>query len=409
MTDSGKEETKSKEAETVREAEEEEGYRRRRFPVFFLLFLVLLTGGAIFGIRRIELYLAHRMEVLESSNPDPVAEELAKTLVTGDFMGLPVTIASGEEIVADTPYRELSRISAFVSERFAGKIPKVTAVAASDGERTYRIDAGADAELYLTLAEKKKALEYGYSSWEGERVHVPARELLPRTLYFRVPEDITVLLDGEELDRTYSSKEEESVPLLKRLETLEIVAAPEVLLYEVEGIFLAPGVEMRDAEGRSVPYEEEGSQYTADFTAPEGFAEEQQDWILAMIEPWGRYLTEDGGLGPAVARVRAGTPAYHTISKATVHWTAGHAGTSFAEKSVDNFKVYSGLCFSCDVHYQQTVHFREGRVWDTHMTWIFVRKDEASPYQLADLRMRLPGEDKNADGVPDETPDDTNP
>ncbi|MBQ6735037.1 MAG: hypothetical protein IJR00_09025 [Lachnospiraceae bacterium] len=364
--------------------------RRRRFPVFFLLFLLLVIGGGIFGILRIRQYVTHRMEVLEQSNPDPVAEALAAKLVSGDFQGLPVTIANGEEIAGETPFRELSRVAQFVRDKCSGKTTSVTAVAETETERTYRIDAGAEPVLFLTLAEKKNALEYGYSSWEGKGIHIPAEDLIPKTLYFRVPSGTVITLDGEVMGEAYRKEEEEHIPLLAQLTALEIVSPPTFLSYEIEGIFLDPQVRMTDAEEREIPFEEEEYRYTAGFTAPEGFAEEQEAWILSMIEPWGRYLTEDGGLGPAVARVRAGSPAYHTISKATVHWTAGHGGTSFADKSVDNFKVYSALCFSCDVHYKQTVHFREGRLWDTHMTWVFVRKDESAPWLLADVRMWYP-------------------
>ena len=69
--------------------------RRRRFPVFFLLFLLLVIGGGIFGILRIRQYVTHRMEVLEQSNPDPVAEALAAKLVSGDFQGFPSRSQTG--------------------------------------------------------------------------------------------------------------------------------------------------------------------------------------------------------------------------------------------------------------------------------------------------------------------------
>ncbi|MBR5970139.1 MAG: hypothetical protein IK016_07315 [Lachnospiraceae bacterium] len=365
--------------------------RRRRFPWFFLLFLLLMIGGGVYGVLRIEKYLLHRMEVLEQSNPDPVAEEIAQALATGDFQSLPVTIANGEQITGEVTFRELSRVSDFVREAFQDRQVNVVPLSESNGERMYRVDAGAQPVLLLTLAEKKKALEFGYSAWEGKSVQLTDGALLPETLSFTVPADDVITLDGTVLERDESGTEVSAVlPLLSQLVSLELAEQPSVVRYKAEGLFRNPEVTITDATGRPVAFTEEEGHYKAGFSAPEGFAEEQEGWILSMIEPWGRYLTEDGALGPAVAKVRAGTPAYHTISKATVHWTAGHAGTSFADKSVDNFRCYSALCFSCDVHYKQTVHFREGRVWDTHMTWVFVRKDENAPWLLADVRMLQP-------------------
>ena len=185
-----------------------------------------------------------------------------------------------------------------------------------------------------------------------------AASLCRRDLRITAPADLTVLVDGRELESTQA---QQSAGILEGLSS--VVSAPyRCLTYTLSGVYGTPEITARDPEGRTL----------TPVTAQDGtvrFYYENDPEAAAQLEPYAdrffqSFVTytssaySQARYYDLLSRIRPGTALYDYInqSKDAMIW-APYTETEFHQLRYDNFHYLSPTCFLCTVRYDADMTF----------------------------------------------------
>ncbi|MBR0172543.1 MAG: hypothetical protein IJQ21_07110 [Lachnospiraceae bacterium] len=383
----------------------QESVRKKRgiFPLFLLVYVLVFIAVSAFLMTRLYKLLVSYEAAYQKSLPEGYAADAFTRIASGDTDGLRVLLAD-ESTPGTDDFNNLQIVQDHIrSKSGAWDMPydkdPGEPVARTQGKAVYEYSAGGMPFARLTLTEEPGALDYGFSSWRADTLNILDEACLPSEVTFHLPGDATAYVNGIPLDRKeYLLEDGERITLLDTLVAEKIVAEetiPTKKTVSVRGLFFDPKLAVRDADGNVIPAyrREDGVYEAADFFAPDDFVQSVSSYVEGMLEPWGLFFSRDGGYYNIQRYFLPGSPVDRYLPNVDVSWMQYHNRVAFENKRVENYRLFTDRCFSCDVHFEQIIgvgNNPEVRRWNTDMTWIFVRREGSDTWLLADM-MTLTG------------------
>lgn len=241
----------------------------------------------------------------------------------------------------------------------------------SDNLKAYFITVDDENVIKLELKALVKEGGFGFDEWEiKDAVFLNEYKIL-------VPENSALKVNGKEVSTDYISSSQSMIPGMEVMyENGNPWQIPYMIEYTVSGFIKAPEVAVtHENTANDLAVNDDGI-YVYPFSPDETFAEDNTEWIISVAEDYGKYITKDSDFAEIANHLLAGSEVYSNIQTLEIRWYAEHESYEFNNQEVNNYKLYSDKCFSCDVHFQQII-FSGGKPteYNTDLNWTFVKKN----------------------------------
>ncbi len=355
--------------------------KKKKVPAFLVGYLTFLAVCILFWIIVIA-YVHSCLVRYEASQPEYFVEELVDRLQNDG-------ISSVFQVAAPTTrFESADSIEAFFEDRIKGrtivyKQDKTNYDVAAPayhiyadgylvGDVTLRETSSEPLMFILTVSEWEVASTTLNSGAGRESVTVSA------------PDTCSVLINGVPMgegELTGNAVIPEVFQYAK-----DYVAVPRVVEYQVQGLLKKPVVEVLDADGRVMEYEEAYEEGHTRITV-EGFAVSEMDSQLAsmVLENAERYTNFFSGDLPGchnstkpIADMFPKDSYYLTLAdtyrKEDMWMYSDHATPTFENEKISNYIRYSDELFSCEVYFDKKIPLTKmsvTRVDTTHSRFVY--------------------------------------
>lgn len=351
--------------------------KRKKFPVFRVCYLLLLAGCIIFW----SLVIRHVYDCLlryEAAQPERVVEALTKKMAdqgVGSVFSIDAALSRFESVdcVRDC-YEESLRGETFTWQQDQSSYDVSAPV--------YRIYAGERHIGTITLREvssRPLMLILSLSEWEVAAVE-PVVDAGQESVTVTVPDSCSVLVNGEALGEQELTGTE-TVPEQFQY-VVKYVDVPRLVEYRVEALFRKPEVEILDAFGNPMEYEEIREEGDTMITVDKFPVSEMDPQLEAMVlenaKRYSNFFSKDlPGCERSTKPIADMFPedSYYmtmaeTYRKEDMWMYNEHTTPFFENESVSHYISYSDQLFSCEVRFDKKTpltNMRATRTDTTHM------------------------------------------
>lgn len=354
--------------------------KKWKFKLFLLIYSILWCIGIIIGLNLLWDFLddyenSMPVHVMEENLP-MFGEEECETLLHMDGLIEPSKFETKEMI--KNIYINSIHGKSISFEKKAGEY--------SDEHPVYLIKADQDDLAVVTLKKRKGKSHFGFTRWEFGTVSnfmSASHEVI-----ISVPSNASISLNGIPVGDEYIVSKDNGVETLDHVIGLagEI---PFMVTYRISGLYesqIEPEVKGFDGTLLTAVAKEDGS-LVCDFSSPQVLISESTPRILAWIETYGRYITNDGEFEELEPYLLKGSPAYQSLKSVVTDWFTDHDSVEYKNQKAENFKSYNETCFSCEVSFDQIIH-RNGEeyVYSSNLLLIFIKDN--GQWLLSDMSIQ---------------------
>lgn len=354
--------------------------KKRKVPVFLICYLCFLATCIAFWVL-VVCYVQQCLVRYEAAQPEYFVDEL-----TGRLSGSGISSIFKVD-AAPTRFESAEDVAAYYDKNIQGK----TIVWQQDkssydvSSPVYRIYADEVPVGVLTLREaSSEPIMFILTLCEWE---VAAAEPLiaapSESITVTVPENYSVLVNGEAMG---AGELTGNFTVLEQLQYAEdYVAVPRIVEYHVQGLFKKPVVEIYDAFGASVEYEES---YEAGHTQiiVDTFPVSEMDpqlaaQVLENAERYTNFFSRDlPGCRNSVEPIADMFPkdSYYleladNYRKEDMWTYSAHSEPTFENEKVSDYISYSDELFSCEIYFDKRIVLstKAVRIVTTHERFIF--------------------------------------
>ncbi len=361
------------------------------WPVYlgFLLVLALLWAAVIW-------YVAGCMRTYEAAQPERIAERLAGQLQAGepipgmDFQALCSRFEDGEACAAAW------------SARLEGKTLSCEKAADSYDAKAPVYNLLADGEPAAAVALRETSsyplmFILSVPEWEVTSV-TPEMGTAGAPLRITVPDSFTVKINGVEADER--ERAGESRPVEEFQYAAAYTDVPELVDYEIGGLFLPPEIEILDYLGRRVDCAPDGENRIdlEEWPPAEEMDGELRDYVLQNAKNYSNFFSADlRGSSASTAPIRYMFPEdsdYLTLAenyrRHDMWMYSPHHAPTFSGEEVSGYIPYSEDFFSCQVGFdKKMILSKTGQErHDIHKTRYYYVKIDGK-WLIADMRAVL--------------------
>ena len=325
--------------------------------------VLIIISGVVIAV------LWNFLKCFEYSKPDSVMAEIVELIQDGDGNS-EITKYLG---IADNPFETKEIENEYFAQITKDKEIDFRLITdeSTDTLKTYHVKADGVNLMKISLKELSQEGGFGFDEWEiKDAVFLNEYKIL-------VPENATLLINGKDVSSDYITSSESMVPGMEDLYNEgNQWQIPYMVEYTVSGFIKEPQVSVVDNDVTTEISLNEDGYYVYPFSTNQDFPQENSEWIIGVTEAYGKYITKDAEFGEVSRHLLFGSEVFRNIQTLEIRWYAEHQSYEFKNQEVDNYKVYSDKCFSCDVHFQQIIYCSgEATVYNTDLNWTFVKKN----------------------------------
>ncbi len=354
--------------------------KKKKVPVFLIGYLCFLAACVAFWVLVIN-YVQKCLVRYEAAQPEYFVEGLTEQIINGGIssvfgvINVPTRFESAEEVAAYYDKSVQGKDIVWLQDKGSYDVSSPVYRAYADGEQvgvlTLREASSEPLMFILTMCQ--------WAVGSAEPVLAPPSE----SVTVMVPEGYGVLVNGQELgagELTGNAVIPECFQYVK-----DYMAVPRLMEYHVENLFEKPEIEIRDASGVSVEYEED---YEAGHTriAVDQFAVSEMDaklaaWVLENAERYTNFFSGDlPGCRTSVKPIADLFPKDSYYLKLADNyrkedmWTySAHSEPTFENEQVSQYIRYSDELFSCEIYFDKRIALsaRTVRTDTTHMRYFY--------------------------------------
>ena len=325
---------------------------RFRFPFFYTIFFLVLVGAS-YAVRHYLGVLKLVLADYEDSLFKYVAEDVFETYFKNpDFEFLLDTTE-----YAVSPAESKADLLRYVVDSIGdGEVTYKNVKTNLDGVKVYDVKKGSVKFAVFTLERLERRSEYGFELYgfgNVEFIYTPPPGLGVKV---RVPERCTVYVNDLALGPEYVIQAD--IPSDIRVILPEGVRGIYYSIYEINGLIYEPTVFVFDEEGKEneLRYDGSGRMYSADkITYSEEWKKRHEEYVIAAIQAYASFMTNDGPKAEAVKYFKRGTPLFTKLNGAETQWMMPHTGCYFTEVETGKFYAYDENTFSCTVGMKQVL------------------------------------------------------
>ncbi len=340
------------------------------YGIFFTV--ILLFFGFLAGVLS---YLDGWLVNYEKSQPKVKSQETFDQYFAVPDWGQLYDLAG----YTDTKYEGKQQFAQYMTEMVGDQELRFVATASGDPLMLskYLLKAG-DARIgTFTLAAQEGSKKI--KKWELSNVTLPVTRKEGVTV--SVGPGQTVYINGvaltqEHIIRTTVTMAEEYLP--------EGLHGHSATTYHIDGLLVAPKVEVKDAQGNPVAltYDENLKQYTAEFAkASFTISDRDRETVIAAAKVLSEFRIERKGQDSLSRHFDKNSDYYKaTVKQDTWMQTTLYKSHKFSEPVVSEYYVYSDSLFSAHVEMTLYVTRTDGSVkeWDASNTFFFTKRSDGT-------------------------------
>ncbi len=365
--------------------------RKKKVPVFWIGFLVFVLVLVAFWAVVIG-YVYRCMAVYEAAQPERLVEAAAEAFRDGsalETMEFPHTRFESPEAAREA-YAALLEGKEITYRKAAGHYDAMAPA--------YSICAQDTPVATVKLREKSsESLMFILTLQDWEVASVTPELETAEACTVVAPDIYTVRINGQDLG------EEELTGNRYAIEDFQYAAAyvavPELVEYQVKGLYAAPRIEVLDRWGQPVELVETGEgQYRADGFAPGVMDSELEAAVLKNAKDYSNFFSRDlAGCTASIAPIRPLFPedSYYlelaeNYRRHDMWMYSGHYAPTFSNEEVSNYTEYGEDFFSCDVTFDKKMILKktgQERHDITNTQYYYVNLD--GKWVIADMKQIL--------------------
>ncbi|MGM9600067.1 MAG: hypothetical protein ACI3W5_00600 [Faecousia sp.] len=277
----------------------------------------------------------------------------------------------------DTAYEGKEEFVQYMTEKVGSQELRYTATASGDPDRLSKYLIKLGDERIGTFTMRVKDSSKAIKQWELYAVELPVQRKESVTVC--VGSGQTVYINGVALG---------AADLIRTTTTLAEDYLPEGLhgysssTYQVEGLLVAPKVEVKDEDGNlvAITYDAELKQYTAESAKPTfTISDRDRETVIAAAKVLSEFRIEAKDQ-TALARHFDKNSDYYKATVSQDTWMQGYKSYKFSEPVVSEYYVYSEDFFSAHVEMTLYVTRNNGTVkeWDASGTFFFTKRSDGT-------------------------------
>lgn len=347
------------------------------FSVFLLTYSLILILLIAIGLKWVWGLLVD----YENGLPEVTANRIAASFTAEKMMK-----ALNEEDIAISAYETQQVVVEKLKEKINGK------------EITYRRNGAdyvtskpayymmVDNEPFAKFSLKQVAQNrHGFPVWEMEKMEILDDVLEMKDIVVKAPVGAKVYANGVLVPENTENVIKEPIDLAKNIKDyVEIV--PEYQVYTLKGLYGQPSILV---EGENIaPLVMDGEIYFYDYISDDAFLKENEELLRWLAEKYGGYLINRVSFNTLSQKLVGNAKQF--LSDIPAIWAYLYGETY--EYEITNFKTsnckrYAKDCFSCDLEFTLSVHYRVTKniTYDTKLSCMFVLVD--GEWKLADFIM----------------------
>ena len=333
------------------------------FVVIMVIILILLNG---------------LLKDFEASEPDNKMNEVVKEMTTDNIESL-----IKESDINLTEFESIDVIVDFFKEKMKDKDISYKRKSGEfrPASPVYQILAG-ESPIAKVKLESDGKNSHKFTTWKLGEITFNDYIEVGNEISILAPSNAVVKLNGIEVNESYKVGEDTVVAETKNIgEYADIVYMSK---YNIEGLVVEPEVTV-ELSGVKLDIVKDKNTFTSKFSTDESLLAEQKDYIINIMEHYGKYIINRGNLSKLLSYTVGKAHTYLSDIPAVWAYLYGMTYTyEFRNESVTNLIKYSEDCFSVEVYFDLYVDYTKGNNTNkTSMTYIFVKKDNA--WVLADF------------------------
>lgn len=288
----------------------------------------------------------------------------------------------------DTAYEGKEEFVQYMTEKVGSQELRYTATASGDPDRLSKYLIKLGDERIGTFTMRVKDSSKAIKQWELYAVELPVQRRESVTVCVGTGQ--TVYINGVALG---------SADLIRTTTTLAEDYLPEGLhghsssTYQVDGLLVAPKVEVKDEDGNlvAITYDAELKQYIAESAKPTfTISDRDRQTVIAAAKVLSEFRIEAKDQ-TALARHFDKNSEYYKATVSQDTWMQGYKSYKFSEPVVSEYYLYSEDFFSAHVEMTLYVTRNNGTVkeWDASGTFFFTKRSDGTWIVTDTNKMRL--------------------
>ncbi len=366
------------------------GHKKRRVPVFRILYVVFLWTLVLFWAAVLN-YVQRSLTAYEAAQPERVMEALALKIEEGGGEEA-IPVSSGSNRFEDGDLQKNRYL-----EALSGKeITFEKAPGSYDMQQpVYHLYADGKKIASVTLRETASEtvmLILSVQEWETASVE-PVLEAEEKGYLIYVPNNCTVMMNqiaADERELTGNKRDIEEFEY-----AAEYISVPYIVEYRIEGLLDVPEIAIFDCFGQEVEYTIEGDVVEYAGLPTSEMEEELKAFVLKNAENYSDFFSGDlAGGDKSVEPLRYMFPKDSSFLELAENYRRNdlwmysmHQTPVFANEKVSNYVRYSEDFFSCDVYFEKNMLLtKTGQVRTvvTNDKYYYVKLDGS--WVIADMR-----------------------
>lgn len=353
--------------------------KKKKISFFWISYLFFLLIGIAFWILVIR-YVHNCLIRYEAAQPEHVVEKLTEKIVS-EGVGSVFNVNT-----VFTRFESLDFVKNYYAESARGETISWQQDKSSYNVSApvYRFYAGEQPIGSVTLREtSSEPLMFilSLSEWEVESA-VPILDAGQESVNITAPDTCSVMVNGISLGAEEFTGNE-TVPEQFQY-AKDYVAVPKLVEYRVQDLLEKPSVEIRDASGNSLKYEEayeaEHTQITLDTFPVSEMDPQLKAMALENAKRYSNFFSRDlPGCQASIKPLADMFPEdsyYLTLAenyrREDMWMYSAHSTPSFENESVSNYIRYSDDLFSCEIYFDKKIPLTKVSVTRTDTTHMMV-------------------------------------
>ncbi len=337
------------------------------YPTVFVAIMVIIL-----------ILLSGLLKDFEASEPDNKMDEVVKDITIDNIESLikesNIKLSEFEDtdVIVDS-FKDKMKDKDITFKRKSGEF--------KPSDPVYQVLAGEEPIAKVTLESDGKN-SHNFTTWKLGEITFNDYVEEGNEISIYAPKNAVVKLNGIEVNESYKVGEDTVVPETKNVgEYTDVVYMSN---YTIKDLKVEPEITV-ELSGTKLNVVKDKNVFKSEFPTDETLLAEQKDYIINIMEHYGKYIINRGNL-PKLLSYTVGK-AHTYLSDIPAVWAYLYGMTytyEFRNESVTNLIKYSEDCFSVEVYFDLYVDYTSGNNTNkTSMTYIFVKKDNA--WVLADF------------------------
>ncbi len=349
-----------------------------RFAIVYILLSAAFIGFWIFLINGV---VKKDMDIFEAAQPNHKMDEFVKVIEAGDISSM--NFAEGSSRFESPDIYKNTFAEAIKGKKITYKANETSYDALAP---IYELYAGeGDSELHIATVQLQavnveplmKILTK--QDWEVSSVTPIYEAGTGKELSVVIPDTYTAYVNGIQLEA--SEYDGEPAPYKEFEIVAQYVDVPKQMKYKVTGLLMDPTVEIRDASGTPVAYDQNGNVYSVGFTGgdvPEDISETalKNAKDISAIYAGDRTLKSMRDVFPEDSYL---IPLFQNYIDHDLWMYSGHAEPVYSDEATSDYIRYNDNFYSVVVYFNKTMYLpkRDMTVTvTTHNTYYYIYQNE---------------------------------